>query len=94
MNPGDALDRHAARVRQELDLLDYPRRPWMPTRDRSGTNQLFDVLIVGAGQGAELVVFAIEENHVLERGDFGGKGGDFVAIEEEVEVRDGGARRR
>ena len=34
MIEGDALDRHAARVRQELELLDYPRRPWMPAPRR------------------------------------------------------------
>ena len=60
MNSGDALDRHAARVRQELELLDYPRRPWMPTRGKSGAEDaggIFDVLIVGAGQGGRAAAF-------------------------------------
>jgi cation diffusion facilitator CzcD-associated flavoprotein CzcO len=55
----DPLDRHAALVRRELDLLDYPRRPWMP--GRAGT---FDVIIVGAGQGGLAAAFGLARERV------------------------------
>ena len=67
MTSGDALDRHAARVRQELELLDYPRRPWMPTRGEAGRNGVFDVLdvlIVGAGQGGLAAAFGLARERV------------------------------
>ncbi|HTB58628.1 MAG TPA: FAD-dependent oxidoreductase [Polyangia bacterium] len=67
MNPGDALDQHAARVRQELELLDYPRRPWMPRRggpsEPDGPDVL-DVLIVGAGQGGLAAAFGLARERV------------------------------
>lgn len=60
MSSTDALDRHAARVRQDLDLLDYPRRPWMPP-GRSGAH---DVVIVGAGQGGLALAFGLARERV------------------------------
>jgi cation diffusion facilitator CzcD-associated flavoprotein CzcO len=57
----EALERHAARVRAELDLLDYPRRPWMPPR---GSNDVLDVLIVGAGQGGLAAAFGLARERV------------------------------
>jgi FAD-dependent urate hydroxylase len=60
----DALDRHAARVRQELELLDYPRRPWMPKRSGPGSRDVLDVLIVGAGQGGLAVAFGLARERV------------------------------
>ena len=65
MNTGDALDRHAARVRQELELLDYPRRPWMPRRAASrDVVDALDVLIVGAGQGGLAAAFGLARERV------------------------------
>jgi len=55
----DAVDRHAAQVRRELDLLEYPRRPWMPAR--AGT---FDVIIVGAGQGGLAAAFGLSRERI------------------------------
>jgi cation diffusion facilitator CzcD-associated flavoprotein CzcO len=57
----DALDRHAALVRRELDLLDYPRRPWMPARAEAG---VLDVIIVGAGQGGLATAFGLARERV------------------------------
>jgi len=58
----DALDRHAERVRHDLDLLDYPRRPWMPP-PRDGSAR-FDVVIVGAGQGGLAAAFGLSRERV------------------------------
>ncbi|MES1209310.1 MAG: FAD-dependent oxidoreductase [Pseudomonadota bacterium] len=55
----EALERHAAQVRRELDLLDYPRRPWMA--ERAGR---FDVVIVGAGQGGLAAAFGLSRERV------------------------------
>lgn len=61
MSTDEALERHAARVRAELDLLDYPRRPWMPPR---GSGDVLDVLIVGAGQGGLATAFGLARERV------------------------------
>jgi cation diffusion facilitator CzcD-associated flavoprotein CzcO len=60
MTSTDALDRHAQLVRRELDLLDYPRRPWMPA-PRAGA---YDVVIVGAGQGGLAAAFGLARERV------------------------------
>ena len=59
MTTNEALDRQAERVRHELELLDYPRRPWMPSRQDA-----FDVLIVGAGQGGLATAFGLARERV------------------------------
>jgi cation diffusion facilitator CzcD-associated flavoprotein CzcO len=41
-----ALTRLAEEARRQLEFLDYPRRPWVP----SGGEDVLDVAIVGAGQ--------------------------------------------
>jgi FAD-dependent urate hydroxylase len=64
MTGADALDAHAARVRRELDLLDYPRRPWMPAREPSGGGRTYDVVIVGAGQGGLAAAFGLSRERV------------------------------
>ncbi|HVZ72954.1 MAG TPA: NAD(P)/FAD-dependent oxidoreductase [Polyangia bacterium] len=63
----DALARHAARVRADLELLDYPRRPWMPPRQSGGAGgvlDVLDVLIVGAGQGGLATAFGLARERV------------------------------
>jgi len=60
MTPTEALDNHAALVRRELELLDYPRRHWMPP-SRGGA---FDVVIVGAGQGGLAAAFGLARERI------------------------------
>jgi cation diffusion facilitator CzcD-associated flavoprotein CzcO len=60
----DALEHHAARVRRELDLLDYPRRPWMPPRRSASGAGIIDVLIVGGGQGGLAAAFGLARERV------------------------------
>jgi len=46
-------------VRKELELLAYPRHPWVPeTRDADG-EPVLDVLIAGAGQGGLVTAFGL-----------------------------------
>ena len=47
-----------ARVRADLACLDYPARPWVPSR-QSGGKAVLDVLIIGAGQGGLATAFAL-----------------------------------
>jgi cation diffusion facilitator CzcD-associated flavoprotein CzcO len=59
-----ALDRHAARVVQDLELLDYPRRPWLSPRSSASGRQIYDVIIVGAGQSGLAAAFALSRERV------------------------------
>ena len=56
----EALDNQAALVRRDLELLDYPRRPWMPA-PRGGA---YDVVIVGAGQGGLAAAFGLARERI------------------------------
>ena len=58
------LELHAARVREELALLDYPRRPWMPARRATSGQPVFDVVIVGAGQSGLAAAFGLSREKV------------------------------
>jgi FAD-dependent urate hydroxylase len=64
----DALERHAARVRLDLELLDYPRRPWMAPPRAASEGQpaldVLDVLIVGAGQGGLATAFGLAREKI------------------------------
>jgi cation diffusion facilitator CzcD-associated flavoprotein CzcO len=48
-----------AEVHRELELLDYPRRAWMPVRVAPDGTAIYDVLIIGAGQGGLAAAFAL-----------------------------------
>ena len=59
------LDVLAQRVRQDLELLGYPRRDWLaPRRTRAAGAPILDVLIVGAGQGGLATAFALQRERV------------------------------
>jgi cation diffusion facilitator CzcD-associated flavoprotein CzcO len=47
------------RVREDLALLSYPRRNWVPERIRAG-DRVLDVLIVGAGQAGLATAFGLQ----------------------------------
>src|SRR5262245_31701906 len=52
------------RVRRDLLLLDYPQREWLVPRKSSGGEPIYDVLIVGGGQGGLAVAFALMRERV------------------------------
>lgn len=49
-----------AEVRRQLDLLDYPKRPWVPER----TDGALDVAIIGAGQTGLATAFGLRREKV------------------------------
>ena len=59
-----ALTAHAARVQHDLALLDYPRRDWLAPRTAAGGTPIFDVIVVGAGQGGLATAFALQRERV------------------------------
>jgi cation diffusion facilitator CzcD-associated flavoprotein CzcO len=60
----DALGRLGERVRHELDLLEYPKRDWLEARRAASGEPVYDVVIVGAGQGGLAVAFGLMREHV------------------------------
>lgn len=58
------LDRLAGRVEHELELLDYPRRDWLARRATPSGAHVYDVIIVGAGQGGLSAAFGLMRERV------------------------------
>jgi cation diffusion facilitator CzcD-associated flavoprotein CzcO len=54
----------AARVHEELALLDYPVMSWVKPRTGPDGEHVFDVVIVGAGQGGLATAFGLRREHV------------------------------
>jgi cation diffusion facilitator CzcD-associated flavoprotein CzcO len=51
-------------VRRDLELLDYPRRPWVSPRRTSSGESIYDVVIVGAGQSGLTTAFGLARERV------------------------------
>jgi cation diffusion facilitator CzcD-associated flavoprotein CzcO len=64
MTAAGALDRLADQVRRDLDLLAYPRREWLAPRRTADGAPIFDVIIVGAGQGGLATAFGLLRERV------------------------------
>lgn len=62
--PPAGLDALADRVRRDLELLDYPRRPWVAPRKTSSGKPIYDVLIVGGGQSGLTAAFGLARERV------------------------------
>jgi FAD-dependent urate hydroxylase len=60
----EPLDRLADRVRHELELLDYPKREWLGARHAASGEPLYDVVVVGAGQGGLAAAFGLMRERV------------------------------
>jgi cation diffusion facilitator CzcD-associated flavoprotein CzcO len=58
------LDRLAERVQRDLELTDYPRREWLPPRLTADGAPVYDVVIVGAGQGGLSAAFGLMRERV------------------------------
>lgn len=58
------LEALTRQVRRDLELLDYPRRPWVAPRRSSSGEPIYDVVIVGAGQSGLTVAFGLSRERV------------------------------
>ncbi len=54
-----SLDCLAERVQRDLELVDYPRREWVTSRQTADGAPIYDVVIVGAGQGGLASAFGL-----------------------------------
>lgn len=62
--PLPGLEELSRRVMRELELLDYPRRPWLlPRTSRTGAS-IYDVLVVGGGQSGLTTAFGLARERV------------------------------
>jgi cation diffusion facilitator CzcD-associated flavoprotein CzcO len=51
-------------VRRDLELLDYPRRPWIAPRTAKSGEPIYDVIIVGAGQSGLSAAFGLSRERI------------------------------
>jgi cation diffusion facilitator CzcD-associated flavoprotein CzcO len=59
-----SLERLGERVRRELDLLEYPRREWLTPRRAADGARVYDVVVIGAGQGGLACAFGLMRERV------------------------------
>jgi cation diffusion facilitator CzcD-associated flavoprotein CzcO len=64
MTAAGGLDRLAEQVRRDLDLLGYPRRDWLAARRTAQGAPIFDVIVVGGGQGGLATAFGLMRERV------------------------------
>ena len=62
--PPPGLAALTQQVHRDLELLDYPRRPWVTPRKTRAGHAMFDVVIVGAGQSGLTTAFGLARERV------------------------------
>jgi cation diffusion facilitator CzcD-associated flavoprotein CzcO len=63
-SPSLGLAALTRQVHRDLELLDYPRRPWLSPRRTSSGAAIHDVVIVGAGQSGLTAAFGLARERV------------------------------
>ncbi|WP_426956492.1 NAD(P)-binding domain-containing protein [Muricoccus radiodurans] len=76
--PVTGLDALEARLRQDLDWLELPAKPWVPPRETDGRS-VTDVAVIGGGMAglaasAALRLIGIDRQRVLDRAEQGQEG--------------------
>ncbi len=51
-------------LRRDLELLDFPKRPWVLPRSTVDGRRVLDVLIIGGGQGGLSIAFGLQRERV------------------------------
>jgi cation diffusion facilitator CzcD-associated flavoprotein CzcO len=59
-----ALAQLQAQVRADLEATEYPKRDWLGVRTTARGEHVYDVIIVGAGQGGLTTCFALQRERV------------------------------
>lgn len=63
-DPAQGLGALEEALEEDLDRLDYPRRPWVAERRTRSGEPIADVLIVGGGQSGLVAAFALKRERV------------------------------
>lgn len=64
VDDASGLDALAAQVKHDLELLSYPERAWLPARRTTTGEPIYDVVIVGAGQGGLAAAFGLMRERI------------------------------
>ncbi len=78
-SPTATLAELEAQVARDLDLVSHPKIEWVPPRKHPSGTPVFDVLIVGGGQGGLALSFSLRRDNVtnviaIDRNPRGGEG--------------------
>lgn len=66
-------------IKRDLDLLNYPARDWVLSRESSKGQKILDVIIIGGGQGGLASAFGLMREKVK----------NILVIDENPEGREG-----
>jgi OHCU decarboxylase len=78
-NETEAVRRHTAKLRHDLELTDYPARPWVRERPPEDGQNVHDVVVVGAGQSGLAAAFGLLREKV----------GNLVVLDENPQGQEG-----
>lgn len=78
-SPQDRLSALEAQVRHDLEILDFPREPWLPPARHPSGQHVYDVAIVGGGQSGLAIAFGLRREKI----------GNVIVVDRAAEGREG-----